>query len=233
MSTGPLLCELHAHTTWSDGTLTVPQLVDLYGSAGFDVLAVTDHTLRDESSHVRAENHTVYLAELESEAERAELEHGLLLIPGLELTYDDPDPCRAAHAVAIGLRSFVGTRDGLEPALSSASSAGAALVAAHPYTPEEVREAPRGTARWAAEPEWAAEAVDRFELFNRHDVFSWVGRRRRPAVATGDFHLPGHLHTWKTLLDCEREEEAVLEHLRSARPVGLTLFERFPARRAA
>jgi hypothetical protein len=36
-----LLCELHAHTTWSDGDLSLEKLVDLYGSAGFDVLCVT------------------------------------------------------------------------------------------------------------------------------------------------------------------------------------------------
>jgi predicted metal-dependent phosphoesterase TrpH len=44
----PLLCELHAHTTWSDGSLTLTQLVDLYGRSGFDVLAVTDHVVRDQ-----------------------------------------------------------------------------------------------------------------------------------------------------------------------------------------
>ena len=42
----PLLCELHAHTTWSDGELSLAAVVDLYGTAGFDVLCVTDHVLR-------------------------------------------------------------------------------------------------------------------------------------------------------------------------------------------
>ena len=53
----PLLCELHAHTTWSDGALTLPQLVDLYGRSGFDVLAVTDHVVRDRErwcAHAKA-----------------------------------------------------------------------------------------------------------------------------------------------------------------------------------
>jgi hypothetical protein len=30
-----LLCELHAHTIWSDGDLSVRDLVDLYGTARF------------------------------------------------------------------------------------------------------------------------------------------------------------------------------------------------------
>ena len=46
--TTPLLCELHAHTTWSDGALGLAELVDLYGRSGFDVLAVTDHTVRTD-----------------------------------------------------------------------------------------------------------------------------------------------------------------------------------------
>jgi hypothetical protein len=32
----PLLSELHAHSTWSDGDFTLTKLVDLYGRNGFD-----------------------------------------------------------------------------------------------------------------------------------------------------------------------------------------------------
>jgi hypothetical protein len=31
----------------------------------------------------------------------------MLVIPGLELTFNDPEPVMAAHAVAVGLREFV------------------------------------------------------------------------------------------------------------------------------
>ena len=48
-----LLCELHAHTTWSDGALTLTELVDLYGMHGFDVLCVTDHLLRSDDRSLR------------------------------------------------------------------------------------------------------------------------------------------------------------------------------------
>jgi hypothetical protein len=60
--------------------------------------------------------------------------------------------------------------------------------------------------------------VDRFELFNRHELFGWVAEERLPAVATGDFHTSEHLHTWKTLLPCAKEEAAVIDYLRSPRP---------------
>ena len=66
----PLLCELHAHTTWSDGSLTLRELCDLYGRRGFDVLAVTDHAPR-EPREIHAGNHAAYLADVEAEAVRA------------------------------------------------------------------------------------------------------------------------------------------------------------------
>jgi predicted metal-dependent phosphoesterase TrpH len=237
-STPPLLCELHAHTTWSDGSLSVRELVDLYGLAGFDVLAVTDHIVRPgetQAAAICAETYAQYLDELAAEGERALACYGLLLVPGLELTDDDPDPRAGAHALALGVRRFIGLERGLEAALAEAADAGAALVAAHPYTLAATETSHRTTARFAEDPDWAAQVVHRFELCNRHDFFEWVARARLPAVANGDFHHPEHLATWKTLLQAEQTEEAILSCLRSREPVALTPF-RHPAeaiRRAA
>jgi hypothetical protein len=224
----PLLCELHAHTTWSDGALGLPQLVDLYGRSGFDVLAVTDHAV--PGRHVEKTRFPAYLAEVEAEAERARALYGMLVLPGLELTHEHDDPRQAGHALALGLRSFVGVDDGLEPALRAARARGAALVAAHPYLPDEAASSPRSTAAFAAEPERWAPLVDRFELFNRDTLFSWVSDARLPAVATGDFHVRGHLASWKTLLPCAKDERAVVEYLQSPRPAFLvSLGPREPA----
>jgi hypothetical protein len=54
-----------------------------------------------------------------------------------------------------------------------------------------------------------------------------------PAVACGDFHRPEHLTGWRTLIPCEREEEAIVSYLRSARPVYLAWFEAEISRVAA
>jgi predicted metal-dependent phosphoesterase TrpH len=227
----PLLCELHAHSTWSDGALDLPALVDLYGGAGFDVLAVTDHVVRSGASGISSESFAAYLAAVEAEAECAATRYGLLVIPGLELTYDDPDPRRAAHVLTLGLRGFVGLDRGLDSALAEARDQGAALVGAHPYTFEATACASRSTARFAEEPDWAAEVLDRLEICNRHDFFDWVARARLPVVATGDFHRPEHLETWKTLVPAEKCEETVVAYLRSPKPVSLTAIE--AAREAA
>lgn len=227
----PLLCELHAHTTWSDGALSVRELCDLYGRRGFDVLAVTDHASRDVR-HLQAARYADYLRDVEREARRARELYDLLVLPGLELTCDDPDPLRAAHAVAVGLREYVDVGNGLQSALASARAQGAALVAAHPYSPDELAAATRGTAAFAADPE-LRPLVDRFELFNRHTLFGWVAAAGLPAVATGDFHRLEHLATWKTLLPCAKDDAAVLTYLRSPRPAYLVRLDDAREERAA
>lgn len=231
----PLLCELHAHSTWSDGDLSVAALVDLYGRAGFDALAITDHVLRAtdpwrtaNDQAVTRQRHAAYLADIDVEAERAAAEYDLLVVPGLELTYDALDARRAAHAVAVGLREYVGLDDGLDSALAQARAAGAALIGAHPYSLADAVGAARTTARFAEEPEWAAGVVDRFELWNRHDCFGWVAQARLPYVANGDFHRSEHLETWKTLVPTEKREDALVHYLRTAAPVALTRFRLEP-----
>jgi PHP domain len=240
---GPLLAELHAHSTWSDGAFSVGQLVDIYGERGFDVLCVTDHACRPDDPWldpgerhergVRAEIHDDYVAELEREAERARRAYGLLLLPGLELTWNDLDPDEAAHALAIGLRRWTALDRGIEAAIAGAGDAGAAIVAAHPYDAEPSPSPSRLTRRFFRDHERLAPLVHRWELFNRTTLFSWVAAAGLPAVATGDFHRLEHLSGWKTLIPCARDERAVVGYLRSRRPVYLARIGDEPERLAA
>src|SRR5262249_7392855 len=130
----------------------------------------------------------------------------------------------AAHAIAVGLHTFVGMDDCLERALADARSAGAALIAAHPYEPSTAQDAARPTARWAVGGHALADLVDRYELVNRRDVFAWVARAGLPGVASGDFHRLEHLTTWKTLLPCAQTERCVVDYLRSGLPSYLVDF---------
>ncbi len=227
----PLLCELHAHTTWSDGDLRVRELVDLYGRNGFDVLCVTDHTVRSDdpwldssewsTRGVRREMHASYVADILREGARALALYGLLVLPGIELTYNAASPDQAAHAVAVGLDRFVSVDEGIDGAIETARGAGAAIIAAHPYDNEPCAYESRRTRRFAVDPELRS-LVHRFELFNRTTLFSWVAREGLSVVANGDFHEPTHLGGRKTLLPCEKDPEAVVAYLRSRRPAYLT-----------
>lgn len=226
----PLLCELHAHTTWSDGELSLPEAIDLYGRFGFDVLCVTDHTIRSDDPWrgprgVHRGNYAAYLDAIQAEAERAWSAYELLVVPGLELTYNDLDPLRAGHALAVGLRAFVGVDGGLDSAMRAAREAGAAIVAAHPFRTERSPFPTRNTLRFAHDWRGLSDLVDRYELFNRTDVFPWVAEAGLLGVASGDFHRLEHLGGWKTLIPCAKEEAAAVAYLRSAAPVYLARLE--------
>jgi hypothetical protein len=236
----PLLAELHSHTTWSDGDLSVRELVELYGSAGFDVLCVSDHAYRDDDAvitpsarGVSADVHGAYLAEIEQEAARALERYGLLVIPGLELSYNDTDPRRSAHAVAVGLREHPSLANGLAAALRGADAAGAALIGAHPDDAVDTTSRSHATLGFAVDPDGLGGLVHRFELFNRSQLFSWVAASGRASVACGDFHRPEHLGGWKTLIPCAHREDAIVAYLRSPRPVYLARFDVEATRAAA
>lgn len=214
-----LLCELHAHTTWSDGVLTVTELVDLYGRHEFDVLCITDHIFRSKLSRYRLqpETHSHYIRTIEREARRAREQYDLLLVPGVELTHLAADPDQAGHALALGLRDHCSLDYGLEAALGAAHDSGAAIVAAHPHGARDDPQRGR-TTRWFSR-NWRRldGLIDRYELFNRRQTFGWVAEAGLPVVATGDFHRLEHLRTWKTLLPCAKNEAAVIAYLRSTR----------------
>lgn len=215
MQPTPLLCELHAHTTWSDGTLTLTEIVDLYGRHEFDVLCLTDHAMDVGAVHVTAAAHGRYAEAIEREARRARDQYDLLLIPGLELTFCSEDPDEAAHALALGARTWVDLDAGVEAALGQAREAGAAIVAAHPHG-WRADPKPSRTTRWFwRNRDRIAALVDRWEMINRQQTFGWIAELGLPAIASGDFHRLEHLETWKTLIPSVKTEQAVIDYLRS------------------
>ena len=130
----------------------------------------------------------------------------------------------AAHAVAIGCREHVDLDGGIELAMLRARRSGAAIVAAHPHTGDGGHRG-AGTRRFSKDWRELATLVDRYELFNRRELFAWVAEAGLPGIATGDFHRPGDLGGWKTLIPCERNERSVVDYLRSSRPVYLAQVE--------
>jgi hypothetical protein len=221
-----LLCELHAHTTWSDGLLTLPELVDVYGRAGFDVLCVTDHCARLDDpapQFIDGWSWPGYLAEIEREARRALTEHELVLIPGVELTESGQTCDDSAHALALGLRQFVSMERGIVSAILGARAEGAAIVGAHPHTCRDSTPQ-HPTCRLWRERESFRPIIDRWELANGKELFSWIVEEGLPLVATGNFHRDEDVSSWKTLIPCTKSERAVVAHLQSRAPVYILPF---------
>jgi len=59
---------------------------------------------------------------------------------------------------------------------------------------------------------------------NRDDLFSVTSLKHYPYVANSDFHKAKHLYSWKTLLRCEKNWEAIARALRRNVDVALTLY---------
>ena len=122
--------------------------------------------------------------------------------------------------------------DGIAEAMRTAAEAGAAVIAAHPNSDEPELVRGRVTKRFSRDAGLRSLA-HRFELFNRTQLFGWVATAALPAVASGDFHTPKHLLGWKTLLPSIHDETAVVDYLRSPRPVYLARLDDELVRAAA
>ena len=118
-----LLCDFHVHTQWSDGKLSVAEVVDLYGSTGkFDVIAITDHilmkkdllaragriaTLGRRAFGVREHDFEHYLENVRAEAARALEQYGMFVIPGAEITQNRLAGRKNSHIIALDIQRYI------------------------------------------------------------------------------------------------------------------------------
>ncbi len=138
-----LLADFHIHTTWSDGKLSIPEVVDLFGRAGHDAIAITDHvvnsdTLVGKATHhfgltVTERNFPAYREEIEREKRRALDQYGMVVIPGFELTQNTVTRKNSAHVLALGVDEFISADGSVEEMLMRAQKQSRIVVACHPH----------------------------------------------------------------------------------------------------
>jgi predicted metal-dependent phosphoesterase TrpH len=234
-----LLCDFHVHTRWSDGRLTIGEVVDLYGRTGhFDVIAITDHILMKRDLLARAarlvslgyrhfsvteDRFGAYLEEIAAEARRAKRLYDLLVIPGAEITQNHIRSKRNSHIVALNLQEYVSADQPAEEILRAIRRQGAVSIACHPHH-RTTRRIEIGTCYLWDHRKRVAQLVDVWEAANRDDLFSVTSLKHYPYVANSDFHKPKHLYSWKTLLRCEKNWAAIARTLRANVDVALTLY---------
>jgi 3',5'-nucleoside bisphosphate phosphatase len=236
-----LLCDFHVHTRWSDGQLSVAEVVDLYGKTGkFDVIAITDHILMKKDLLARAgklatlgrrafglveERFGAYLADIETEAARAWREYQMLVVPGAEVTQNQISGKgkKNSHIIALDIKEFISADQPADEILRQIRRQGALSIACHPHH-RTTRRIEISTCYLWDHREELSELVDVWEAANRDDLFSVTSLKHYPYVANSDFHKPKHLYSWKTLLRCDKNWPAVREALRLNVDVALTLF---------
>lgn len=233
-----LLADFHIHTTWSDGKLSIPQVIDLFGRSGHDVIAITDHVVNGDTvigkvTHrfgltVTPQNFRAYRDEIERERRRAWDEYQMIVLPGFELTQNTVTRKGSAHVLALGVDEFISADGTVEEMLERAQLLSRIVVACHPH--EQSDWYANTFYLWNRRSE-VAELVDLWEVACRFDLFPPVARARFPFIGNSDFHREEHLYAWKTLLPCEKREEAVFHALEAAE--GLALTRLAPPRIAA
>ena len=235
-----LLCDFHVHTTWSDGRLSMREVVDLYGQTGrFDVIAITDHILmkRDLLGRVgrlaslgtqrvlgdRGSLRRLHGRDRQRRRSARGSSYDLLVIPGAEITQNHIRSKKNSHIVALNLREYISADQPAEEILKEIRRQGALSIACHPHH-RTTRRIEIGTCYLWEHRKRLVELVDVWEAANRDDLFSVTSLKHYPYVANSDFHKAKHLYSWKTLLRCEKNWEAIARALRANVDVALTLY---------
>ncbi len=227
-----LLCDIHTHTDFSDGKLTVPELIDFYGQRDFDVLCVTDHIcdhakllgkLTNLSGLVVTPDEVEeYFEVLEKERRRALRKYGMILMTGLEFNKDALTKKNSAHLLGVDLKAPIDPSLSIVDTIAQIHLQGGLAIASHPHEFQSVWG--KDTLHFWENIEIYAPLLDAWEVANRDDLFSPIGLKRLPFVANSDFHKPKHLYSWKTLVRCEKTWPAVRQALKDNVDIALTLF---------
>ena len=224
-----LLCDFHIHTTFSDGTLSLPEVIDLYGENGFDAICITDHILdtcelerrkklQQSTWAIERAFFRKYLHVLEEEARRAWEQYGMIVMPGAEMTNNT----QGYHILGLDIREFI------DPDLSVPSIVHAIhlqeglAIAPHPY--RGILDGTRQLMYVWDHHEQLANLFDAWEFANRHDLFPEVGQEGLNCVANSDFHEPSHLYSWKTLVWAEKQTASIKAAIRENHSVSLYRF---------
>lgn len=235
-----LLCDFHTHTKYSDGKLSVPEIVDFYGTRGFDCLCITDHVAEKSrlvGKLANLSNLTLpwgqideYFAVIEREKKRAWRKYGMIVMAGLEFNKDGWSRKSSTHLLGLDLKEPINPDHDLKMLIHLIHKQGGLAVASHPHEMKSVW-GKNTLYLWENQEEYVP-LLDAWEIANRDDIFNPVGLKRLPFLANSDFHKPKHIYSWKTLLGCEKDPEAIKQCIRQNRDISITLY-REPVRSEA
>ena len=228
----PLLCDFHIHTNYSDGKLSVAEVIDFYGTRRFDCICITDH-LADSRRLIgklgKLSRLTIspkqleeYFEVLDRERRRAWRKYGMLVMTGLEFNKDGLTKKSSAHLLGIDLHMPILDCLDLPETIAQIHAQGGLAVASHPHIMKS--EWGKNTLYLWENQERFAPLIDAWEVANRNNMFNPVSSKRLPYLANSDFHKPKHIYSWKTLVSCEKNPEAIKECIRKNESIAITLY---------
>ncbi|HEY3931782.1 MAG TPA: PHP domain-containing protein, partial [Verrucomicrobiae bacterium] len=230
-----LLCDFHIHTNYSDGKLSVPEIIDFYGERGFDCICITDHLadpkrligkLSELANMTLAQEQTgEYFEIIERERQRAWRRYKMLVMTGIEFNKDGYTKKTSAHLLGIDLKAPIDASLDIPEIIAKIHGQGGLAVASHPHIMKS--EWGKNTLYLWENQEKFAPLLDAWEIANRNNIFNDIGLKRLPFIANSDFHKPKHIYSWKTLIHCEKDCEAIKDCIRRNEHVAITLYRDF------
>jgi processive 1,2-diacylglycerol beta-glucosyltransferase len=230
-----LLCDFHIHSNYSDGKLSVPEIIDFYGEHGFDCICITDHLADPKrligklselaSFTLGQEQIEEYFAVIERERQRAWRRYKMLVMTGIEFNKDGYTRKTSAHLLGIDLKAPIDASLEIPELIAQIHAQGGLAVASHPHIMKS--EWGKNTLYFWENQEKYAPLLDAWEIANRNNIFNDVGLKRLPFIANSDFHKPKHIYSWKTLIYCEKNSEAIKDCVRRNEHVAITLYRDF------
>jgi processive 1,2-diacylglycerol beta-glucosyltransferase len=227
-----LLCDFHIHTSYSDGKMALPEVIDFYGKRGFDCICITDH-IADPRRLIGKFGERVnltlawdqldeYFDMIERERRRALRKYDMLVMTGLEFNKEGWTKKTSGHLLGIDLKAPIDPALDFVEIIAQTHSQGGLAVAAHPHVMKS--EWGRNTLYLWENQEVFAPIIDAWEIANRNNIFTPVGLKRLAFIANSDFHKPKHIYSWKTVLHCEKEPEAIKNCIRTNEHIAITLY---------
>ena len=196
------LIDLHIHSNFSDGKLSIAEIVDLYGSKGFSAIAITDHladnkTLTGFVTHklnlsLNEANMPDYLQELHAQSLRAWQKYRMLLISGVEITLNSWSRQNGAHIVFLNVDRYI---DPNKPVLDLLKeNQNYFSIAAHPLWQEAYEF--KTTYLWE-QRQHLSPYVNAWECATAQKFSKEVYQSGYAYVSSSDFHSPNKFESWK------------------------------------
>lgn len=195
--------DLHIHSSFSDGKLSVAEIVDLYGGRGFSAIAITDRLADSKSLNglvaqklklsLTREIMSEYLETIRVESLRAKEKYNMLLIAGVEVTLNSWSRHKGAHIIFLNVDRYIEPDKSVLDLLKENREFFS--IAAHPLWEESYEF--KTTHLWDNRAE-LTEYFDAWECATGAKFSIEVYQSGLPIVASSDFHNMAQFESWKT-----------------------------------
>lgn len=202
-----LEADFHAHTAWSDGTLSPFGVVRQAARRGLDVVAITEHNTVKPSQAAR-----LY----------SKVTGGPIVVTGEEITSS------RFHIIAIGLSETVTPKGDARKAIDDVHALGGVAIAAHPvsrFWPSLVPARESFDGAEAMHPIAYGSSGGGGWRWSEMLAFRSESKRPLTAIGSSDYHAGSVLGICRTLVFVREpaDEAAVVEALRDGRTVTFDL----------